>query len=79
MVSNKGQIKSMIVLLVGALILTSFLVVVLYKDINGNVVKTEENFKIGVILPLSGQAAYYGENVQDGVELALIDFHKKYW
>lgn len=40
---------------------------------------TKENkLKIGIILPLSGSAAYYGDNTQKGIELAKEKLLKEY-
>ncbi len=60
-----------------ALILASFLILlVLYgcnlgNRVTGNVVaNTEPTLKIGVLIPLTGDAASYGENVKNGIDLA---------
>ena len=40
--------------------------------------KTEEEIKVGVLLPLSGPAAYYGEQSRKGIEIAREEISNKY-
>lgn len=39
--------------------------------------KQEEPIKIGAILPMTGPAAFQGEAVRNGMEMAIQDFAKK--
>ncbi|MBI4155386.1 ABC transporter substrate-binding protein [Candidatus Woesearchaeota archaeon] len=40
--------------------------------------RTEENIKVGVLLPLSGPAAYYGEQSKKGIEIANEEIIEHY-
>jgi len=44
----------------------------------GKTATTEEPIKIGVLLPLSGSAAYYGEMSKKGIEIAKDELTNKY-
>lgn len=40
--------------------------------------RSESQLKIGVILPLSGDSAYYGQQAKNGMEMAKIELKEKY-
>jgi len=40
--------------------------------------ENEETIKVGILLPLSGNAAYYGEASQKGIEIARQEIEEKY-
>lgn len=44
----------------------------------GQAVKNEDGYDIGVILPLSGNAVYYGDSTQKGVEIAKQEIESDY-
>ncbi len=39
--------------------------------------KEPEEIKIGAILPLTGESAFWGENIKNGIELAIDEVNKK--
>ena len=59
-------------------ILIGILIIITIVLINFSMKNQEEVIEIGVILPLSGNAAVYGLSAKEGIELALQDLDNKY-
>jgi branched-chain amino acid transport system substrate-binding protein len=49
-----------------------------YLAFSGFAVKDDSRFKVGVLLPLSGTAAYYGEVSKNGIEIAREELKAEY-
>lgn len=62
--------------LIGIIVLVIILGGLYFYKINGNSIKENEKYvKIGVILPLTGSQAVYGQGIKEGLDLALNEIN----
>jgi len=59
--------------LVGVIVICAIVIAALLIILNGIPLKTE-SVKVGVVVPLTGDAAVYGQDIRNGIELAKEDF-----
>lgn len=75
---TRKNLKTLVVILILALLLENLLLIFVYSKITGAVVKEDETINIGAILPLSGATAKYGERSKLGIELAIQEIKQQY-
>lgn len=47
------------------------------KENMGQIEKTKKNIKIGILLPLTGEGAFWGQNAKKGIEIAISEIEKQ--
>lgn len=70
--------KMKYIALISLVILAVLILTLLGTQMSGNVISKESGIKIGLILPLSGNAAYYGIQAQRGAEIAKDNMRQWY-
>jgi len=68
--------KSMFV--VGIVGIAALIGIYAFVSITGQAIKDGKTFRVGIILPLSGNAAFYGERTQYGIEIAREKIAKEF-
>src|SRR3989344_5089467 len=68
--------KSMFV--VGIVGIAALIGIYAFVSIAGQAIKDGKTFRVGIILPLSGNAAFYGERTQYGIEIAREKIAKEF-
>jgi len=58
------------------LLITLSLGILIKRGFTGKVVENDKKIKIGVILPLTGSASYFGEEAKNGIKMAIKDLEE---
>ncbi len=78
--TNKSRISQNLVrnmILFGILFVIAILSYFLIMDFTGNTIKQENTYKIGVVVPLKGDAGIYGEDTKKAIDLLKEDLSRE--
>jgi branched-chain amino acid transport system substrate-binding protein len=68
--------KTALIFIAVALIIISLIIIFTIANKTGQVISDNSPLKIGVFAPLSGDAALYGQNIKEGLDLAAQNINK---